>query len=199
MDERGYGAADDQRGARNMELRDELPLDHKLARVYRWGAAFCGVVLLVFGCLGFADSLSPFDTGGAHLAGMSTNGVLSLVSVVVGIVLIAGAAIGGNIASTVNMTVGILFLLSGFVHIFLLDKPGNVLDFGMTNVVFSFVMGLIIVTFGMYGRVSSRLSHDNPYWQRRHPAEAAREAEERRTAPEPTPVPIAAPTQTGRR
>ncbi|MEU6389757.1 DUF4383 domain-containing protein [Streptomyces sp. NPDC046939] len=182
-----------------MQLRDELPLDHKLARVYRWGAGFCGVVLLVFGCLGFADSLHPFDTAGEELAGMSTNGVLSLVSVVVGLVLIAGGVIGGNVASTINMAVGTLFLLSGFVHIFLLDKPGNVLDFGMTNVVFSFVMGLIIVTFGMYGRVSSRLSHDNPYWQRRHPAEAAREAEARRAAPEPAPLPLAAKTPTGRR
>ncbi len=47
----------------------------------------------------------------------------------------------------------------------------------MTNVIFSFVMGLVIATFGMYGRVSSKLSHDNPYWQRRHPEQAARERE----------------------
>ncbi|MET7982048.1 MULTISPECIES: DUF4383 domain-containing protein [unclassified Streptomyces] len=158
-----------------MKLQDELPLDHHLAAVYRWGAAFCGVVLLVFGSLGFADELSPFDTNGS-VAGMSTNGALSLVSVTVGLLLIAGAAIGGNIASTLNMAVGTLFLLSGFVHIFILDRPANILGFGMTNVVFSFVMGLVILTFGMYGRVSSKLSHDNPYWQHRHPHEAARES-----------------------
>ncbi len=46
----------------------------------------------------------------------------------------------------------------------------------MTNVLFSFVMGLIILTFGMYGRVSSKLPHDNPYWRRRHAREAARES-----------------------
>ncbi|WP_338703264.1 DUF4383 domain-containing protein [Streptomyces sp. Q6] len=163
-----------------MELKDELPVDHKLAQVYRWGAAFCGVVLLVFGLLGFADQLSPFNTDGSRIAGMSTNGVLSLISVVVGLALIAGGIIGGNIASTLNMTVGTLFLISGFVHIFILDKGANVLDFGMTNVIFSFVMGLVILTFGMYGRVSSRLPHDNPYWRRRHPREAAREAAARR-------------------
>ncbi|WP_353940834.1 DUF4383 domain-containing protein [Streptomyces sp. HUAS MG91] len=166
-----------------MELKDELPVDHKLSQVYRWGAAFCGVVLLVFGCLGFADQLSPFDTDGSHIAGMSTNGVLSLVSVVVGVALIAGAVIGGNVASTLNMVVGTLFLISGFVHVFILDKGANVLGFGMTNVIFSFVMGLVILTFGMYGRVSSRLPHDNPYWRRRHPREAAREAIARRSLP----------------
>ncbi|MEU5277964.1 DUF4383 domain-containing protein [Streptomyces asoensis] len=163
-----------------MKLSDELPLDHRLATVYRYGAAFCGLVLLVFGTLGFADRLTPFDTDGRHLAGMSTNGVLSLISVVVGLVLIAGAIIGGNFASTLNMVVGSLFLLSGFVHVFILDRAANVLDFGMINVMFSFVMGLVILTFGMYGRVTSRLSHDNPYWRRRHPREAAKESLKRR-------------------
>ncbi|MFE9122249.1 DUF4383 domain-containing protein [Streptomyces sp. NPDC007172] len=165
-----------------MKLHDEFPTDHKLAQVYRWGAALCGLVLLLFGCLGFADQLSPFNTHGSHIAGMSTNGVLSLLSVIFGLVLIAGAIVGGNVASTVNMSVGALFLLSGFAHIFILDKPANFLGFGMTNVVFSFLMGLVILTFGMYGRVTSRLPHDNPYWRRRHPRQAAREAAARRAA-----------------
>ncbi|MYW63089.1 DUF4383 domain-containing protein [Streptomyces sp. SID8379] len=173
-----------------MELKDELPVDHKLAQVYRWGAAFCGVVLLVFGLLGFADQLSPFNTDGSRIAGLSTNGVLSLISVVVGLALVAGGFIGGNIASTLNMAVGALFLISGFVHLFILDKGANVLDFGMTNVLFSFVMGLVILTFGMYGRVSSRLPHDNPYWRRRHPREAAREAAARRAAQAGGPVTV---------
>ncbi|THA50618.1 DUF4383 domain-containing protein [Streptomyces sp. A1136] len=159
-----------------MRLREELPVDHRLAQVYRYGAGLCGVILLVFGCLGFADQLSPFDTEGTSIAGMSTNGVLSLISVVVGLVLIGGAVIGGNVASTLNMTIGTLFVLSGFFHIFVLDRPANVLDFGVTNVIFSFVMGLLIACFGMYGRVSSKLPHDNPYWRRRHAREAARES-----------------------
>ncbi|MEU6537073.1 DUF4383 domain-containing protein [Streptomyces sp. NPDC047000] len=158
-----------------MNLKDELPVDHGLASVYRYGAALCGVVLLVFGVLGFADELSPFSTDGRSIAGMSTNGVLSLVSVVVGLALVGGAIVGGNFASTLNMTVGTLFLLSGFAHLAVLERPANILDFGMSNVLFSFVMGLIILTFGMYGRVSGGLPHDNPYWRRRHAREAARE------------------------
>ncbi|WP_103511516.1 DUF4383 domain-containing protein [Streptomyces sp. SM13] len=163
-----------------MKLSDELPTDHHLVKVYRVGAAVCGCILLAFGCLGFADALSPFNTSGDRIAGMTTNIALSWVSVVVGLALLAGAAVGGNFASTLNMTVGALFILSGFYHLFVLDRSANFLDFGMTNVIFSFVMGLLILTFGMYGRVSSKLSHDNPYWRRRHPREAAREAALRR-------------------
>ncbi|MFH9010301.1 DUF4383 domain-containing protein [Streptomyces sp. NPDC017943] len=158
-----------------MKLRDELPVDHHLATVYRYGAGFCGLVLLVFAALGFADALSPFDTSGDTVAGMTTNVALSVISTVVGLALLAGAVIGGNFASTLNMTVGALFVLSGFAHVFVLDRPANILDFGMTNVIFSFVMGLVIATFGMYGRVSSRLAPDNPYYRRRHPERAARD------------------------
>ncbi|WNF30725.1 DUF4383 domain-containing protein [Streptomyces sp. C11-1] len=160
-----------------MKLSDELPVDHRLATVYRIGAGLCGTILLVFGILGFAQRLSFFDTSGDRIAGLSTNGLLSLISVVVGVLLIAGAAVGGNAASTLNMTIGSLFLLSGFAHLFILDRSANVLDFGMPNVVFSFVMGLLILTFGMYGRVTGGLPHDNPYWRHRHPEQADREAE----------------------
>ncbi|MFC9947776.1 DUF4383 domain-containing protein [Streptomyces pratensis] len=159
-----------------MKLRDELPLDHHLATVYRYGAAVCGLILLAFAVLGFADALTPFDTAGDTVAGMTTNTTLSVISTVVGLALLVGAVIGGNFASTLNMTVGGLFVLSGFVHIFVLDRTVNILDFGMANVMFSFVMGLVIATFGMYGRVTSRLSHENPYWRRRHPEQTGRAA-----------------------
>ncbi|KOG55598.1 hypothetical protein ADK75_10470 [Streptomyces virginiae] len=165
-----------------MKLSDELPVDHHLATVYRYGALLCGLILLAFGILGFADALRPFDTRGETIAGMTTNTTLSVISVIVGLALAAGAFIGGNFASTLNITVGALFLLSGFAHIFVLDKDANVLGFGMTNVMFSFVMGLIIMTFGMYGRVSSKLSHDNPYWQRRHLGHASGRSVHARTA-----------------
>ncbi|MEN8652674.1 DUF4383 domain-containing protein [Streptomyces sp. 21So2-11] len=171
-----------------MRLKDELPVDHRLATVYRAGAALCGAILIVFGSLGFADRLSFFDTTGSQVAGLSTNGLLSLISIVVGLVLIGGAVVGGNTASTVNMAVGALFVLSGFVHLFILDRPANILDFSMSNVVFSFVMGLLIMTFGMYGRVTGGLPHDNPYWRRRHPDRAAREDSARRARPAGAPA-----------
>ncbi|BFV60166.1 hypothetical protein KCMC57_up52700 [Kitasatospora sp. CMC57] len=156
-----------------MDLRDDLPLDHRLAQVYRYGAGLCGAALLVFGCLGLADGLAFFSTSGERVAGLSSNGLLSLVSIATAAVLITGAVIGGNTASTVNIVVGTLFVLSGFVNLTLLDSGANYLAFGMSNVIFSFVTGLVIATFGMYGRVSSRLPRDNPYWRARHPNAAA--------------------------
>ncbi|URN12226.1 DUF4383 domain-containing protein [Streptomyces radiopugnans] len=163
-----------------MKIRDELPMDHRLAGVHRYGAAVSGVVLLAFGILGFASLLDFFDTTGSRIAGLSSNGLLSLISVTVGALLVTGAVIGGNFASTLNMTVGALFILSGFVNLALLETSANILAFRMPNVVFSFLMGLVILIFGMYGRISGGLPHDNPYWLRRHPEQAAAEEERRR-------------------
>ncbi|PYC64801.1 DUF4383 domain-containing protein [Streptomyces tateyamensis] len=158
-----------------MKLHDVLPVDHRLSRIYRAGAGLCGAALLVFGCLGLAHGLSFFSTHGERIAGLSSNGLLSLVSVVTALVLVGGALVGGNVASTVNITVGALFVLSGFVNLALLDSTANILAFRIQNVLFSFVMGLVIATFGMYGRVSGKLPLDNPYWSHRHPRAAERD------------------------
>lgn len=144
-----------------------LPVDHRLGRVYRFGAGLVGVVLLVFGVLGFFDQIAFFDTGD-RVAGLSTNAVLSTISVVVGLVLIAGAVIGGNVASLLNTVVGILFLVSGFANMTVLRTSWNVLNFSMANVIFSFVVGTALLAFGLYGRVSGGLPPDNPYYRVRH-------------------------------
>uniref|UniRef100_A0AAU2VXI0 DUF4383 domain-containing protein n=1 Tax=Streptomyces sp. NBC_00008 TaxID=2903610 RepID=A0AAU2VXI0_9ACTN len=160
---------------RATRLDEHLPVDHRLSRVYRVGAGLMGLVLLAFGVLGLIDKIGFFDTGGDTVAGLSTNGALSVLSICVGLLLFIGMVIGGNFASTLNMVIGIAFVLSGFVNLALLDTGMNFLAFQIQNVLFSFVVGLLLMMFGMYGRVSGGLSHDNPYWRARHPEEVAQE------------------------
>lgn len=163
-------------------LDEHLPVDHRLSTVYRIGAGLIGLALIAFGILGLIDKVGFFDTRGDQVAGLSTNGALSVLSLCVGALLLAGMVIGGNVASTLNMTLGILFVLSGFMNLALLDTSNNFLAFRIQNVLFSFVVGLMLMTFGMYGRVGSALPHDNPYWRARNPGAAEREEERRREA-----------------
>ncbi|MGW2744802.1 DUF4383 domain-containing protein [Streptomyces sp. NPDC001450] len=157
-------------GARNrIRFDDHLPVDHRLNTVYRIGAGLMGLFLLAFGVLGLTDNIGFFDTGGNTAMGLNTNGTLSVLSVCVGLLLFVGMVIGGNFASTLNMTLGILFILSGFLNLALLDGDYNFLAFRIQNVLFSFVVGVLLMVFGMYGRVGSTLPHDNPYWRARHP------------------------------
>ncbi|PYC78874.1 DUF4383 domain-containing protein [Streptomyces tateyamensis] len=160
-----------------MRLRDELPVDHRLGRVYRYGAGVAGLLLLIWGCFGLAGAPGFLDTQGNNVAGMSSNGALGVLSVVFGAILMIGAVIGGNIASWINMVVGLIFFVAGFVGLAALDSGWNHLAFRMANVLFSFVFGLVIATFGMYGRVSGRLPHDNPYWRERHGGDPREEEE----------------------
>ncbi|MFF4078379.1 DUF4383 domain-containing protein [Streptomyces sp. NPDC001777] len=169
-------------------LDKHLPVDHRLSRVYRVGAGLMGLVLFVFGVLGLIDRIGFFSTGGATVAGLNTNGALSVLSICVGLLLFIGMVIGGNFASTLNMVLGVAFLLSGFVNLALLETDYNFLAFHLQNVLFSFVVGLMLMVFGMYGRVSGGLPHDNPYWRARHPEEAEREMRLSRRAATSMPV-----------
>jgi Domain of unknown function (DUF4383) len=160
----------------NMKFYDHLPQDHRLGRVYRYGAALMGLVLLVFGTLGLLDDLAFFSTHGERVMGLSSNGLLSLISIVAAVILVAGAVVGGNIASIINLGMGVVFYISGFVNLALLDTQSNFLAFRFQNVMFSFAVGVLLMFFGAYGRVSGGLPHDNPYWRARHPDEARAEA-----------------------
>ncbi|MFG3257797.1 DUF4383 domain-containing protein [Streptomyces sp. NPDC048172] len=156
-------------------LDEHLPVDHKLSRIYRVGAGLVGLLLLAFGVMGLLDKIGFFDTRGDTVAGLSTNGALSVLSIVVGLLLFSGMVRGGNFASSLNIVLGALFLISGFVNLALLDTGLNFLAFRIQNVLFSFVVGILLLIFGMYGRVGSALPHDNPYWRQRHPEQAERE------------------------
>lgn len=160
-------------------LDEQLPVDSRLSRVYRVGAGLVGLLLLAFGIVGLTDSVGFFDTGGDTIARLSTNGALSVLSVVVGLLLFYGMVRGGNFASTLNIVLGVCFLVSGFANLAVLETDFNFLAFGLQNVLFSFVVGLLLMVFGMYGRVGGALPHDNPYWRGRHPEQAEREQRER--------------------
>jgi len=160
------------RPRRHIKLDDHLPVDHRLSQFYRVGAGLMGLVLLAFGILGLIDRIGFFDTGGDEVAGLNTNGALSVLSICVGGLLFIGMVIGGNFASSLNMILGVAFILSGFVNMALLETDFNFLAFEIQNVMFSFVVGVMLMFFGMYGRVSATLPHDNPYWLARHPEQA---------------------------
>ncbi|MFD3522867.1 DUF4383 domain-containing protein [Streptomyces sp. NPDC058653] len=171
-----------RQGKRRVRLDEHLPIDHRLSTVYRIGAGLIGLVLLVFGVLGLVNQIGPFDTGSHTTAGLNTNGALSVLSICVGLLLFVGMLIGKNFASTLNMILGVVFILSGFVNLCLIDSGFNPLAFRLQNVLFSFVVGVLLMFFGMFGRVSGSLPHDNPYWRARHPLQVEHERRTRDAA-----------------
>jgi hypothetical protein len=178
------------RPRRRIPFDEHLPVDHKLNLVYRIGAGLIGAFLVAFGILGLMNHIGFFGTGGNMVAGLNSNGTLSVLSICIGALLLVGMVIGGNVASTLNMVLGILFLLNGFLFLALLDTPNNFLAFKIQNVLFSFVVGLLLMTFGMYGRVGHALPHDNPYWRARHPEGGEPPGREHETGTPPVTMPL---------
>src|SRR3954469_21028100 len=131
--------------------------------VHRVGALVVAAVIAAFGVLGLVDGLDYFSTDGERIAGLSSNGLLSTISLVTAAVLVAAALRGSRVASTVMLVIGVLFLVSALANLAVLETGYNVLAFSMANVIFSICAGLVLLTLGAYGRVSGNLPADSPY------------------------------------
>lgn len=135
----------------------------RVPTVHRIGAVAVALVILGFGLLGFAGGLDFFSTSGEPILGLSSNGLLSTVSVLTAAVLIGAALRGPRPASTVMIVVGVLFLVSALANLAVLRTGLNLLAFEFSNVVFSVVAGLTLLLLGAYGRLTGNLPPDSPY------------------------------------
>jgi Domain of unknown function (DUF4383) len=144
------------------------PPGSRLDLVHRVGAAVLGGGLCAFGVLGVADRLEFLAVHGKVVLGLATNGLLATISLIVGGILIGAALRGGRSSSTITVVIGSLFLLSGLVNLAVLDTKFNLLAFRLSNVIFSFIAGMLLLFLGAYGRFSGGLAADNPYYQQRH-------------------------------
>lgn len=135
-----------------------LPINHRLSGFYRFLSALAGVFLLVFGIVGVAstwgDPLFEQDSDVTAL-GLSTNLAFSLLSIVVGAVVILGALIGGNLAHYLFLFGGGVFWLAGLVMLLLLKTDANFLNFTVATCIVSFLIGTLLVLAGLYGKSGS--------------------------------------------
>ena len=174
-----------------MRMDRYLPPEHPLSRIYRIGAAVFGAGLICFGVLGLAHRLPLLATEGEVIFGLSSNGLLSVISILVGLVLIGAAVWGGPESSTAITVIGALFFVSGLANLAVLDTSWNLLAFRLPNVVFSLIAGMLLAFVGLYGRAAGHLPDDNPYVRYRHHEPPAtelpdqRRAEEERTSRDP--------------
>ncbi|MGY1716195.1 DUF4383 domain-containing protein [Geodermatophilus sp. SYSU D01106] len=135
--------------------------------VHRTGAFVVAGVIALFGVLGLANGLDFFSTDGERVLGLSSNGLLSTISLVTAAVLVFSAFRSPRTASTVMIVIGALFLVSALANLAVLNTELNFLAFGLSNVGFSVVAGLVLLFVGTYGRVSGHLPPDSPYARER--------------------------------
>jgi hypothetical protein len=132
-----------------------LPVNHPARPALRVLAAAIGLYVLGFGVVGLVETWGePFFDRGDHAAlGLSTNPAFSLLSIAAGLVLLGGAGYGRNVDHFIELAGGGVFLVAGVVMLALLRTDANLLNFALRNCIVSFLIGLTLLTAGMYGKV----------------------------------------------
>jgi hypothetical protein len=145
-----------------MHAMAHIPINHPLRPVYRTLSGLIGLYILLFGIIGYAQTsdLDFFARHGDWVLGLRSNPAFSVLSIIMGAVLLAAAVIGRNLFAYVNLAAGVLFLLAGMAMMTLLQTDANILGFSMSTCIASFVFGLVTLAAGLYGKVGSTEDED---------------------------------------
>jgi Domain of unknown function (DUF4383) len=139
-------------------MASHIPVNHRLQPFYRFLAALAGVYVLVFGIIGVMRTGSHplFDQNvDASVFGLRTNLAFAIISIIVGVIVLGGAIVGGNFDHFINLFGGMVFLVAGILMMALLETDANFLNFQMATCIVSFVIGIVLFTAGLYGRTGS--------------------------------------------
>jgi hypothetical protein len=133
-----------------------LPINHRLGGFYRVLAALAGLYLLLFGIIGASktwgkESFFAQDINTEAL-GLQTNPAFSLLSIIVGAVIVLGALVLRNFDHFINYAGGVIFWVAGLFGLILIRTGANYLNFEVSTCVVSFIIGTVLVLAGMYGK-----------------------------------------------
>lgn len=132
-----------------------IPVNHPARPLYRGLAGLIGLYILVFGLLGVAETWGEplFGRDSHWVLGLRTNLAFALVSIAFGAVNLVGAIHRGNLGHLMNLTAGVVFLVTGLAMMTVLQTEANFLNFSMSTVIVSLIFGLLFLATGLYGKV----------------------------------------------
>ncbi|NYH44866.1 uncharacterized protein (DUF697 family) [Micromonospora jinlongensis] len=133
------------------------PVNHPARPIYRAIGGLTGLYLVVFGVLGIIASmgdeiLAQDDT---RVLGQGTNLGFSLLSVLFGIVVLVGTALGRNIDVAINQWLAYALMVIGLAGLAFIRTDANIFNFSITTVIVVLSASLVLLMVGMYGKVGS--------------------------------------------
>jgi hypothetical protein len=139
------------------------PLNHHLRRTYRFLAALTSIYLLAAGIIGLARTWGdPFFHRGSDWAlGLRFNPAAAWLITILAAVLLAAILLGGNLYHQVTLVLGYAICAISMLVMAFLQTDANILNASMINVIVLSLLGVLILTAGLYGKVGSRqAAHD---------------------------------------
>jgi hypothetical protein len=134
------------------------PLDHHLRRTYRWIAALGGLYLLLTGVIGLARTWGdPFlHHGGDWSLGLRVNPASAWLLTVLGALVLLSSLAGAGLQYQASTVLGWAIMVLAMVQMAVLQTDANALNASMVNVIVLAAIGLVVLTAGLYGRVTPR-------------------------------------------
>ena len=134
-----------------------FPVNHPLRPTYRALGGLTGLYLIVFGILGLIETSGDefFAQNDAEALWQGTNLGHSVISIAVGLIILIGTAVGRNVDAAVNKASGYGLTAFALAALALLRTDANYLNFTMPTVIVTMVLGLVLLTAGMYGKLGT--------------------------------------------
>jgi hypothetical protein len=131
------------------------PVNHPLRPIYRAVGALIGLYFVVFGVVGLivtgGDGLFASVTD--RVLGQGSNLAWSIVSVILGLVVLGAAVLGRNLDVEVDKFVGWGLLVLGSYSLAVARTDVNVFHFSIATVVVTYTAGMLLITTGYYSKV----------------------------------------------
>jgi hypothetical protein len=132
------------------------PVNHPLRPLYRALAALAGAYLIVFGVVGLivTPGNGLFGQPDDRVLGQGANLFWSIVSLIVGAVVVLVTVIGRNLDTQVNYLIGWGLLVIGTYELAVSRTDANFLKFTIATVVVTYLVGLMLILSSLYTKVA---------------------------------------------
>ncbi|WP_428961988.1 DUF4383 domain-containing protein [Micromonospora fluostatini] len=153
-----------------------IPVNHPARTLYRIFSGLVGLYIFVFGVYGVVVTWGEplFARSSTWVLGLRTNLAFALVSVVFGAVLVIGASRRTNLGHYMNLTAGVVFMVTGLAMMSVLQTSANFLNFSMSTVVVSLLFGLLLLATGLYDKIGTAEHAEAERQRRNHPVADSR-------------------------
>jgi hypothetical protein len=151
------------------------PVNHPLRPLYRALGALTGVYLVLFGIFGLIQTAGDglFGNGDDRVLGQHTNLFWSLMSLLIGAIVLIATAIGRNSDTEVDKYFGWGLLVIGSYGLATIRTDANFLNFSISTVVVTYLAGLFLIMAGLYSKIAPAAEAGPPRQTRERQAQSA--------------------------
>jgi hypothetical protein len=134
-----------------------FPINHPLRPTFRALGGLTGLYLTGFGVLGVLDTSGDefFAQNDSTALWQGTNLGYSVIAIVAGLIVLIGVAIGRNVDIAINKLFGYAFMALSLAALAVERTDANYLNFTIPTVIVAMVVGLVLTTAAMYGKVGT--------------------------------------------